>query len=80
MEPGTWRGLFTLFMFLAFLGTFLWAWSSRRKQDFDETANLPLEHDEFVSVGGMPAGKVPPENERQATAPSRAGLQGEKQS
>jgi len=59
MEPGTWRGLFTAFMFLAFIGIFLWAWSSRRKKDFDQAANLPLEHDEFISVGGMPAGKVP---------------------
>lgn len=68
MEPGIWRGLFTLFMFLAFLGTFLWAWSSRRKNDFDSAANLPLEQDEFISVRGMPTGIVPPENNGQEEA------------
>lgn len=68
MESGTWRGLFTLFMFLAFLGTFLWAWSSRRKNDFDSAANLPLEQDEFISVSGMPTGIVPPENNGQEEA------------
>lgn len=59
MEPGTWRALFTAFMFLAFIGIIFWAWSSRRKKDFDEAANLPLEHDKFVSVDGIPTGKVP---------------------
>jgi len=68
MEAGTLRGLFTLFMFLAFLGTFLWAWSSRRKNDFDSAANLPLEHDEFVSVDGLPTGIVPPDNNGQEKA------------
>ncbi len=59
MDPGTWRGMFTVFMFLAFIGVFIWAWSSRRKHDFHEAANLPLEQDNFVSVGGKPAGTVP---------------------
>ena len=59
MEPGTWRGLFTLFMFIAFIGVFFWAWSSSRKAEFKEMAEMPLEKDEFVSIGGMPAGKVP---------------------
>jgi cytochrome c oxidase cbb3-type subunit 4 len=59
MEPGTWRALFTAFMFLAFIGIVLWAWSSSRKKDFDEAAGLPLEHDKFVSAGRIPTGKVP---------------------
>jgi cytochrome c oxidase cbb3-type subunit 4 len=59
MEPGIWRGLFTVFMFLAFIGVFFWAWSSRRKNDFNEAANLPLEQDKYVSVGGTPTGVVP---------------------
>lgn len=59
MEPGTWRGLFTVFMFLAFIAIFLWAWSSRRKTEFDELAHLPLEHDQFVEEEGKPAGVVP---------------------
>ena len=70
MEAGTWRGLFTLFMFLAFLGTFIWAWSARRKNDFDDAANLPLEKDEFVSVDGTPTGVVPEDDTRQGDAAS----------
>ena len=48
MDAGILRGLFTAFMFIAFIGIFLWAWSSRRKQDFDEAANLPLEDDKEI--------------------------------
>jgi cytochrome c oxidase cbb3-type subunit 4 len=64
MEPGTWRALFTVFMFLVFVGIIVWAWSSRRKKDFDEAASLPLEQDEFISVGGIPTGKVPQRDDR----------------
>ena len=32
------RALTTLFTFLAFLGVCVWAWSSRRKDDFESTA------------------------------------------
>jgi len=64
MEPGTWRGLFTLFMFAAFIGIVLWAWSSRRKKDFAEAAAMPLEHDEFTVTGRLPAGKIPQGDER----------------
>ena len=59
MEPGTWRALFTMFMFLAFIGIFLWAYSSRRKNDFDEAANLPLEDDELVNAGINAEAKIP---------------------
>ncbi len=59
MDAGTWRGLFTLFMFVAFVLIFFWAWSSRRKAEFQRMANMPLEQDEFVSVDGKPAGKLP---------------------
>lgn len=45
MDAGIWRALFTLLMFLSFIGICLWAWSSRRKGDFEEAANLPLEDD-----------------------------------
>ena len=48
MDAGTWRGLFTLLMFFAFVGICFWAWSSKRKKDFEEAANLPLEDDSEV--------------------------------
>ena len=43
MDAGDWRGIFTIVMFVLFIGICLWAWSSRRKTDFDEAAQLPLE-------------------------------------
>ena len=45
MEAGILRGLYTLFMFIAFAGICWWAWSARRKVDFDDAASLPLEDD-----------------------------------
>ena len=43
MDAGEWRGVFTIVMFVLFTGICLWAWSSRRKKDFDEAAQLPLD-------------------------------------
>ncbi len=45
MDAGTWRGIFTAVMLLLFVGICIWAFSSRRKQAFDEAARLPLEAD-----------------------------------
>ena len=59
MDAGTWRALFTLFMFIAFIGIFFWAYSSRRKSDFEEAANLPLEDDQFTGSGLDAESKVP---------------------
>jgi len=46
MDAGILRGLYTVFMFIAFAGIVWWAWSASRKADFDEAANLPLEDDQ----------------------------------
>lgn len=35
--------VWTLALLIAFLGIVVWAWSGRRKKDFEEAANLPLE-------------------------------------
>ena len=43
MDIGTVRGLVTLFLMLAFIGLVFWAYSKRRKADFDEMANLPFD-------------------------------------
>ena len=59
MDAGTWRGLFTLFMFIAFLGICWWAWSSRRKDDFEAAANLPLQDDDFTDSSGSTESKTP---------------------
>jgi cytochrome c oxidase cbb3-type subunit IV len=45
MDIGTVRGLITAALFVAFLALVFWAYSSRRKADFDKLANMPLEDD-----------------------------------
>jgi cytochrome c oxidase cbb3-type subunit 4 len=45
MEMGTLRGLVTLALMVAFVAIWVWAWSSRRRKDFDEASRLPLEED-----------------------------------
>ncbi|SDJ50709.1 cbb3-type cytochrome oxidase subunit 3 [Billgrantia gudaonensis] len=42
MDTGTFRGIITGLLILAFLGITAWAYSRRRKPDFDEAANLPF--------------------------------------
>jgi cytochrome c oxidase cbb3-type subunit 4 len=42
MGIGTIRGLITLLLMLAFIGVVIWAYSKRRKRDFDEMAQLPF--------------------------------------
>jgi cytochrome c oxidase cbb3-type subunit 4 len=39
------RGLSTVFAMLAFVGVAAWAWSRRRREDFDRAARSPLEED-----------------------------------
>lgn len=46
MDINTLRGLATVFALLAFLGVCFWAYSGKRKKDFDAAANLPFDDDE----------------------------------
>jgi cytochrome c oxidase cbb3-type subunit 4 len=39
------NSILTLVLFLVFLGIVIWAWSSKRKKQFDEAARLPLDDD-----------------------------------
>jgi cytochrome c oxidase cbb3-type subunit IV len=43
------RVLLIVILFVAFLGLCLWAWSSRRRADFDASAALPLEEDRYIA-------------------------------
>ena len=52
MDAGTIRGLGTLVLLLAFLALVFWAYSKRRKADFDELARMPLEDDPPVKDSG----------------------------
>ena len=42
MDTGTLQGIGTLLAIIAFTGVCIWAWSGKRKADFDEAANLPF--------------------------------------
>jgi len=41
----TLRGLSTLLLMLTFIGIVIWAWSSKRKNDFEEASRLPFDND-----------------------------------
>ena len=45
MDIGTVRGLITLALFVAFVALVFWAFSKRRKAEFDKLARMPLEDD-----------------------------------
>ena len=40
------RGLITLVLMLLFIGVCIWAYSSKRKQDFEQASRLPLERED----------------------------------
>jgi cytochrome c oxidase cbb3-type subunit 4 len=42
MNFGIVSGIATAVMFVCFIGIVAWAYSSRRRKDFDEAAHLPL--------------------------------------
>ena len=37
--------IFTVIVMVVFVGIVLWAWSGKRKQQFDEAANIPFHED-----------------------------------
>ena len=39
-------GLFTAALLVLFIGGWIWAWSPKRRSDFDAAARLPLNDDE----------------------------------
>ena len=45
MDAGLLHGLWTAAMIAVFAAVVVWAWSGRRKRDFDEAARLPLEEE-----------------------------------
>lgn len=40
------QSVWTIVIMVTFIGIVLWAWSGKRKQDFDEAARLPFEDDD----------------------------------
>ncbi len=42
--------VWTVIAFVFFVGIIAWAWSGKRKKDFDEASRLPLEEDELTNT------------------------------
>lgn len=49
MDINDLRGLITVVIFVLFIGIWIWAWSTRRKADFDASAELPLQEDNYIT-------------------------------
>ena len=43
----TFHAIWTVVLFVVFIGIIAWAWSSKRKKRFDEAAQLPLRDDDL---------------------------------
>ena len=50
MDAGTLRGIFTLIMLVLFVAICIWAFSTRRKGDFEAQGRVPLEPDELEDL------------------------------
>ncbi|NVJ61400.1 MAG: cbb3-type cytochrome c oxidase subunit 3 [Gammaproteobacteria bacterium] len=57
MDMNTFRGLETVALLVLFIGLVIWAYSSKRKKDFDEAANMPLNEDDDGIDHSMNAAK-----------------------
>ena len=66
MDMGTFRGITTLLILIAFLGIVAWAYSKRRRKDFDEAANLPFadEQDDMTADDRASPGEVDSRQDR----------------
>ena len=41
------QSIWTVVVTVLFIGIVIWAWSGKRKQRFDEAANIPFDEDEL---------------------------------
>ena len=48
MNFGLIHSVWTVLLFVLFIGIIVWAWSAKRKSRFDEAARLPLEDEDAV--------------------------------
>ncbi len=49
MSPGTLSGIVTAVLMVVFIGVCIWAYSARRRPQFDAAARMPLEESEQES-------------------------------
>ena len=52
MDINLFRAVVTAVLLVCFIGLWIWAWSSHRRKDFEEAANLPF-HDEQDTHKGV---------------------------
>ena len=57
MNYGLIHSVWTVMMFVLFIGIIVWAWSAKRKKQFDEAARLPLEDDDNHLLPLSPRGR-----------------------
>ena len=57
VNPDVLSSAVTIIWFLAFLALCVWAWSSRRRKDFDAAAQLPLEETSEPAAEGRKGGR-----------------------
>jgi cytochrome c oxidase cbb3-type subunit IV len=50
MDQGTMQGIGTIFAMIAFSAICLWAFSKRKKKDFDEASRLPFDDGELTAL------------------------------
>lgn len=51
MDVATFHGLWTAALLVIFIGIVVWAWSGKRKRDFDAAARMALEDDDKLQAG-----------------------------
>ena len=50
MDTSLILSIWTIVVMVLFIGIVLWAWSGKRKQRFDEAANIPFHEDDALST------------------------------
>ncbi|HKK16566.1 MAG TPA: cbb3-type cytochrome c oxidase subunit 3 [Gammaproteobacteria bacterium] len=46
MNFGLLQGIYTIIVMIVFVGIVAWAWSGKRKKDFDDAAKIPFHDDD----------------------------------
>jgi len=60
MTMGDFHSWWTVAMLVLFIGIVIWAWSGKRREEFDSAAHIPFEDDEPLvpaDARGVPAGR-----------------------
>ena len=57
MDLNMLRGALLIGLIIGFVGIFVWAWSRKRKPEFDRAARLPLEEDIPEAISGKQENK-----------------------